>query len=750
MKSTPGVLLSNNNSRRLRTSAGLLFLIALAITASGNPRAERIARSVTIYRDTYGVPHVYGPTDASCVFGFVYAQAEDNFWQVEDSYLRALGRASEVYGEKTLNDDLLNRALNITKLSIAEYEQASPRIKELSQAHADALNYFLEQNPQVKPRLLTHFEPWYPFAFRRFSLYQLFIFGKSGLRVDEIKSAVREISGSAAPASSGNALRLADLSEIAINKGFEPEIGSNMWAVTPAKSASGHSLLFINPHQPFFGPGQWYEGHVHSDEGWDFSGASFFGSPFPTLGHNQYLGWSHTVNDPDITDTWVENFDDPNQPLAYRYGDGHKMAAEWTDSVKIKTANGIESKSYKFRKTHHGPIVSVRDGKPLSLRLSRLEDGGMLEEWYAMTKSRSVAEFKKAMSADVIPMFNAVCADRDGNIYYVYNAAIPRRSTKFDWSKPVDGSNPETEWQGYHRFDELPQLTNPKTGFVQNCNQTPFTTTTEGNPVKSDFPEYMTRESDNGRSRISRRILSTKDKFTFEEWARSGFDTTVIEAEVFIPQLAADIDKLKKSDAARAEKLAAPLAFLQSWDHVSTIESKPMTLFALWVERTNRLMAGKDRDEWVRIRALEEVMKELEGGFGTWQVAWGDINRLQRAQSGGEEPFSDAKESLPIAGAPGWVGIVYNFYTRPEKGQKRRYGVAGHSFVSVVEFGPKLQARSILVFGENSDPASPNYFDQSRLYANKQFKPAWFSLDEIKANSRAVYHPGEEKKRKAS
>ncbi len=718
--------------------------------ARGDGRAEKIARSVTIYRDSYGVPHVFGPTDASCVFGFVYAQAEDNFWQVEDSYIRALGRSSEVYGDRTLSDDLLNRALEITNLSIAEYEKAGARIRELAQAHADALNYFLERNPRVKPRLITHFEPWYSFAFRRYSLYQLFIFGKSGLRVDEIKTAVREAAPGSTPATTGNVLKLEDLSEIAANRGLEPEIGSNMWAVSPAKSASGHSLLLINPHQPFFGPGQWYEGHVHSGEGWDFSGASFFGSPFPTLGHSQYLGWSHTVNDPDITDTWIEKFDDPDNPLAYRYGAGQRTATEWAAAVKIKTAGGFETKTFKFRKTHHGPIVSVRGGKPLSLRLSRLEDGGMLEEWYAMTKSRSVDEFKKAMSAAIIPMFNAVCADRNGNIFYVYNAAIPRRSTKFDWTKPVDGSNPETEWQGYHKFEELPQLTNPKTGFVQNCNQTPFTTTTEGNPVKADFPEYMTRESDNARARISRRILSSTDKFSYEDWALAGFDTTVIEAEVYIPQLAADIEKLKKTDLSRAEKLAPALAALQSWDHVSSVESKPMTLFALWFERQSRLSAAGDKDEWLRVRVFEEVLQDLVRDFGSWQVAWGEVNRLQRAQSGGDEAFSDSKESLPIAGAPGWLGIVYNFYTRPEKGQKRRYGVAGHSFVSVVEFGPKVQARSILVFGENSDPGSPNYFDQSRLYAKKQFKPAWFTPDEIKANSRVVYHPGEESKRKAS
>jgi penicillin amidase len=727
--------------------AALLITIALSTAAAakastGEAKAEKIARSVTIYRDSYGVPHIYGPTDASCVFGYIYAQAEDNFWQIEDSYIRALGRASELYGERTLSDDMLNRALEIPRLARAEYDRTSGRTRELSDALADGLNYFLAHNPQVKPRLITHFEPWHSFAFSRFTIYQQFIYGKSGLKVDEIKTAVQALDSSGAAASTTVSMN------IPLNGVDQPEeepiVGSNMWTVTPSKSVSGHALLFINPHQPFFGAGQWYEGHVHSAEGWNLSGASFFGSPYPSIGHNEYLGWSHTVNDPDIVDLFIEKFDDSKNPLAYRYGDTHRTATEWTDTIAVKTAKGVEPRSFKFRKTHHGPIVSVREGKPLAVKLARLEEGGWIDEWYAMGKAKNMAEFKAAMSKCGIPMFNAMYADREGNIFYVYNGAVPRRSTKFDWSKPVDGSNPEAEWNGYHSFDELPQLTNPKTGFMQNCNQTPFTTTAEGNPAKESFPNYMTHESDNARARISRRVLSTHDKFSFDDWAHWGLDTTVLESETQIPQLAADWEKLKEKDAARAAKLADPIGVLKSWDNVSTIESKPMTLFTLWFERKARLEAQKVKDDFLKIRALEEVIADLTRDFGTWQVAWGEVNRLQRIQSGGElETFSDDRPSLPIAGAPGPIGIVNNFYARPEKGQKRRYGVAGTSFVSVVEFGPKVQARSLLVFGESADPKSPNNFDQAQLYSKKEFKPAWFTLPEIKANSKRVYHPGQ-------
>ena len=673
--------------------------------------AVRTAKSVTIYRDNYGVPHIYGPTDASCVFGFIYAQAEDNFWQIEDNYLRALGRASEVYGEKTLHDDLIVRALEIPRLSQAEYEHSSPRMKQLMEAQADGLNYYLARHPQVKPRLLTHFEPWHGVAFARYAIYYLFLYGETGLEPKAIQDVAAE----------------------------QPGQGSNMWALSPMKSATGYAMLFINPHQPFFGAGQWYEGHLHSQEGWDMSGASFFGAGSPGIGHNENLGWSHTVNEPDVADVWEERFDNPQDPLAYRYAGTYRRATQWTESIQVKTEHGMATRQFTLRKTHHGPIVATRNGKALAVKFAGLEEGGMMAEWYEMSKARNFAEFKKAVSRLAVPMFNIVYADRDGNIWYLYNGAVPRRSTRFDWSKPVDGSDPETEWHGYHPLDELPQVLNPSEGFVQNCNSTPFATVIYNNPDESKYPKYMVGEGDTARARISRRILWNKDKFSFDDLAKAGFDTTVIEAETEIPRLAALYEQLRKDDPARAAKTARAVTSLREWDHVSTTQSKPMTLFTLWYwTQLNDPRAKADP-----IGTLEGVMAALEHDFGTWEVPWGDINRVQRTFTSGEEPFSDSKPSFPVAGGPGPIGIVFNFYARPENGQKRHYGVVGHSFVSVVEFGRPVRARSVMVFGENSNPSSPHYVDQTRLYANQQFKPAWFTLDEIKAHAERTYHPGE-------
>ena len=709
-------------SRRIWSyvAGSLLLLIAPLGLWAADSRVDSWAKSVTIYRDVYGVPHVYGPTDASVVFGFVYAQAEDNFEQIEDSYIQALGRAAEVHGEEMLQEDLLNRRLEITRLSKEEFQKLDSDWKELLLAGTAALNYYLAKHPEVQPRLIRKFEPWFPLAFVRFAVYQMFIFRQSGVSALEQRQTAKELERDAAA------------------------FGSNTWAVTPAKSASGDALLFINPHQPFFGPGQWYEGHVHSDSGWNMSGATFPGGLFPSIGHNDHLGWSHTVNHPDVTDLYIEHFDDPSSPLGYRYGDGYRTAVAWTETVTIKTNKGLESRQFELKKTHHGPIVAHRNGKALSLRMSRLQEGGALQQWYRMTKARNLAEFRAIMADIRIPMFNAMYADRDGNIFYLYNAAVPKRDTRYDWSKPVDGSDPATEWQGYHPIEDLPQILNPPSGYLQNCNASPFLVTDPGGPKKEEYPSYMVTEGDNARSRVSRRILAGKSKFTFQQWADAGFDTTILEAETWVSKIVMEWKKVKGADPDRAERIGQAVSELRAWDYVSTLESTAMTLFANWFEKRRSNEAHSRDPHFPLVALLEKVAQELESRFGTWRVAWGEVNRLQRIQTTGRGAFRDDRESLPVAGAPGPLGVVFNFYTRSEKGQKRRYGVLGHSFVSVVEFGPKIQARSVLVFGQSAHSESPHFFDQAKLYARKRYKPAWFTLKEIQENLEVAYKPGEE------
>jgi penicillin amidase len=684
-------------------------------------KLERLAGEATIYRDVYGVPHVFGRTDAAAVFGFAYAQAEDNLWRIEENFIGALGRSSEIYGEQTVDNDRLNQALEIPRLAREEYGRLDAHTRALCDAYAAGLNYYVKRRPEAKLRLLAKFEPWHTLAFIRYNYYQNGFARDPAIDFPNIRTAEAE-------------------------RGLKENQGSNGWVVGPSKSATGNAMLFINPHLSFFGSGQVYEGHIHSDEGWNFTGYTRFGFPFPYVGHNENGGWVSTDNAADLTDVYAETFDDPKRPLAYRYGKGYRTAVERTAEIRVKTPAGMETRRFTMRRTHHGPIIGAREGKPLAIRMAKFEGDGWLREWYLMTRAKSLAELKRAMAPLNMLFGNVMYADRQGNTFYLYNGAVPRRDPRFDWKEPVDGSDPATEWRGYHTIDELPQLTNPQSGWMQNCNTTPFLLTDNGNPDPKKFPPYMVQEGDNLRGEISRRILSQDKKFTFEDWRRAAFDPTVLGAEKHLPTMLAAVKKFIDDPEAPKYKetsdLRAAFAELSKWNRRSAADSVAMTLFSLWRDRIGQADADNDQ---ARVSALADVLKKLENDFGTWRVAWGEINRLQRVDESRAESFRDDRAGVPIPGFSGRDGAVFTFYSTPVPGQKKRYGVAGGTYVSIVEFAPEVRGFSVHVFGASGDPASPHFMDQAPLYARGEFKPAWLKLADIKANLESAYRPGEEK-----
>ncbi|MEZ5346723.1 MAG: penicillin acylase family protein [Pyrinomonadaceae bacterium] len=679
---------------------------------------RNLARDVTIYRDTFGVPHVFGKTDEAAVFGFAYAQAEDGFWHIEDNFIRAIGRASEIYGEETLDSDRFNHTLGIADLARNEYERLDPQMRKICDAFAAGLNYYIEKNPDPGVRLLTEIEPWYTLAFIRYNYYQ------NGFARDP-------------------ALKSTGLETAQNERGLASNQGSNGWVIGPSKSSTGNAMLFINPHLPFFGSGQVYEGHIHSEEGWNFTGYTRYGFPLPYVGHNENGGWVSTDNSADLADVYIEKFDDPERPLAYRYGNEYRLAEEKFAEIKIKTNNGIEKQRFRIIRTHHGPVVASRNGKPLSLKMAKFEEDGWLREWYEMTRANSLEELKRAMSPLNMQFGNVMYADRQGDTYYLYNGAIPKRDPRFDWTKPLDGSDPATEWKGFHTIGELPQLTNPASGWMQNCNTTPFLLNDSDNPDPKNFPDYMVPEGDNLRGAVSRRILSSGGKFSFDKWKKAAFDNYVLSTEKYLPPLLGALERyLELPEGKNSAVLRNAYTELSLWNRRSTVRSAAMTLYSLWRDEIGDRPQRNRFSPEVQIAALKSVIDELEKDFGRWKVAWGEINRLQRIDERNGEKFSDARSSFAVPGVNGADGAVFTYYSRKRDGQKKRYGTFGGTYISVVEFSPKVKAMSVHVFGASSDPKSPHFLDQSPLYASGKFKPAWFTLEEIKQNLIRSYHPG--------
>jgi acyl-homoserine lactone acylase PvdQ len=456
------------------------------------------------------------------------------------------------------------------------------------------------------------------------------------------------------------------------------------------------------------------------------------------VGHNAHLGWVSTDNAADQADSYIETFDHPDNPQAYRYGAGYRTATVWQDTILVlQPDSSLLSQVLTLRKTHHGPLLGEYEGKPVAVRLAKLESDGWLGEWYAMTRARNLAEFKRAMAPLNMLFGNVMYADRDGHTWYLYNGAVPRRSERFDWTRPVDGSDPATEWQGYHTMDELPQMTDPATGWMQNSNSSPFLLTSTGNPDSTRFPEYMVVEGDNPRALISRRILEANQQWTWEEWTAAAFDTRIVMADSLLPRLIEDL--AAEGDSFRTPAIQQALDTLRAWNHRADTLSVATSLFVIWRDLLED-SPGPESPE-VRVERLAQAMKILEGRFGRWTVPWGEINRLQRTDEAVRQPFSDGRPSVAVPGVSGADGAVFTFYARDIAGQKARYGMAGASYVSVVEFGPAVRALTIHTFGASGDPRSPHYFDQAPLYAAGRFKPGWFTLAEVRANATRSYRP---------
>jgi acyl-homoserine-lactone acylase len=709
------------------------------------------APDAVIHRDAWGVPHVFSDTDRGAVYGMAWALAEDDWPLIEENYLHALGRYAELAGEAGVADDWMARALRIVPLSVREYERSSERMRELLDAFAAGMNAWLATRPASDRRVLDRIEPWYPLALIRYKYYQNEFLGYAGLRQAWANRLMRDgwpigRSDAAAPArGSGEAVLAGPARYLEAQlgpDGHRPH-GSNQWAVAPARTAEGHALLLINPHQRFVGVQRYAEIHLDSREGLRFSGLTVFGFLLPYMGHNGDLGWAYTDNYADHSDLYGLVFDDPADPLRYRYGDGYRSAGTWTDSIRVRTDAGLETRTFRFWTTHQGPVVGVADdGRPLAVRLARMDEGGWFDQWDAMIRARSLDEWRTAVGMLRVAYMNVMYADRDGNIGYIYGSAVPRRNPGVDPSGILDGTDPRTEWLGFHGLDELPQVFNPPSGWVLNANSEPFTATRDFPFTRADFPPYMVGpETDNWRARGSRRVLEAMDGVTFDEFAVRVWDSRLGAADSILPLIAAEWRRhAGAASAATRVRLDPVVRRLEAWDRAADTASVETTWFVLATEL--RASSAGGAAAWPWTDALAEALGLLEAEWGTTGVPWGSLNRHQRPLPGAPLTLDETRPSLAVGGAPGHLGSVFTYYAAPFGSAGPRIGIAGNSFVNVIEFGPTVRARSILNYGQSGDPASPHYFDQARLYAERRFKPAWFTREEVEANAVRSYEVG--------
>ena len=722
------------------------FLIAQSFTTKEISGWEKQAQQVTIIRDHWGIPHIYGKKDADAVFGLLYAQCEDDFKRVEMNYIEKLGRMAEIKGSTALYDDLLIRLVIDSAAAEADYQKAPRWLKKLLNAQADGINYYLYKHPEIKPALLHRFKPWYPLLWTDGSI--------GAINTDDITSAELQqfYTGSMEPMGVVPAVQPFEKEEILT--------GSNGFALAPSVTESGNAILYINPHVTFyFRP----EVHVVSEQGLNTYGAVTWGQFFVYQGFNEYCGWMHTSNYTDISDLYIEHITRRNGQLFYQYEGQERPVTVKKMQFKYLENGVMQQKTIDALFTHHGPIMAQRNGQWLSMKANNRSMTGLVQSWQR-TKARSFKDYKKTMDLLANTSNNTVYADKTGNIAYWHGNFMPIRDGKFDWTKPVDGRTAATEWKGLHPVRETVHSYNPPNGWLQNCNSTPFTVAGTNSPDKRNYPPYMAPDGENFRGLNAVRVLSKPQKYDLNKVIAAGYDTYMVSFELLIPALVQAYEQRMPLPDSITRLLEGPISLLKQWDYRSNTASVATTLAVEWgryimpivqkttafddfgmdqVQKTKYFITSVTSTPDSLLWPLVQTVRDLERRMGKWQVPWGEINRLQRISPNLEQPFSDAAPSFPVGYTSSLWGMLPSYSARYYPGTNKRYGYNGNSFVCAVEFGDKIKAKSLLAGGQSGNPKSKHFSDQLEMYAKGQFKDVLFYKEDIDRHTERTYHPGE-------
>ncbi|HLW75908.1 MAG TPA: penicillin acylase family protein [Bryobacteraceae bacterium] len=718
----------------------LVFLFAAAVVMFGqgseSARWAQHAKATTILRDDWGIAHVYGKTDADAVFGMIYAQAEDDFNRVETNYLNSMGRLAETEGESKIYQDLRMKLFIDPNELKKEFGESPAWLQKLMVAWADGLNFYLSKHSDAHPRVITHFEPWMALSFTE---------GSIGGDIERINLNQLEAFYGKKPvtAQTGNQ-----------DDEFAEPSGSNGAAIAPANTKDHHALLLINPHTSFFFRS---ELQMVSDEGLDAYGASTWGQFFVYQGFSDKIGWMHTSSGVDAVDEYLETISKKGDKYFYKFGNEEKPVTSGEITVPYKTATGMVEKKFTVYRTQHGPIVRELNGKWVAIRLMK-EHIKALEQSYLRTKATDYPSYLKTMELKANSSNNTIFADSKGDIAYFQGNYIPRRDTRFDWTKPVDGSDPATEYKGLLDVNETPHLLNPASGWLYNSNNAPWSAAGPSSPKKEDYPAYVEMGGESARGLHAIRVLSNKKDFTVDSFLAAAFDSYLPWFEKTIPALVKAWDGMPDSNPLRA-KTAEQIALLKNWDLRWGVHSVATSLAVFWGEDVRRHAGGGRRGGGggpiedriasggiapeVLVQSLASASDKLAADFGTWKTQWGDINRFQRLNDDIASNFTDSGASIPVGFTSSQWGSLASFGARAYPNTKKWYGTSGNSFVAVIEFGDKVRARAVTAGGESGSPSSKHFDDEAERYATGNLREVYYYRAQLQGHTERTYHPGE-------
>lgn len=692
---------------------------SIAFPASAAPYQAEIKR------DDWGIAHITGQTDADAVYGMIYAQAEDDFNRIEMNYLTSLGRRAEAEGEGLIWQDLRQRLwIDPVRLK-ADYAQSPPWLRTLMQAWAAGLNRYLADHPQVRPKVITKFEPWMALSFSE---------GSIGGDIESVSLSQLEAFYNHRP-----------VALTAEERGLvqrEP-LGSNGFVIAPSHSANGHALLLINPHTSFFFRS---EQQVTSQQGLNAYGAATWGQFFIYQGFNAHAGWMHTSSGVDNIDEFAETVTPAGSGFSYRYGVQQRAVSVKPITLVFRRADGsLGRRTFTTYATHHGPVVRADGEKWIAVALMN-RPVAALKQSFLRTKVSDIAGFRKVAALTANSSNNTLFADSKGEVALFMPQFMPRRDTRFDYTRPVDGSDPATDWHGLHPLNSLPQVVNPANGWAFNVNDGPWWAAGKDSPKQADYPRYLDSSGLKPRTPHAIRVLSANRHFTLDGLISAAYDPWLPGFAQMIPGLVAA--QAAAPDPARA----AAVDLLGKWDCRWSAASVETTLAVFWGDALWSMGAETAAarhvkvEDWIasqatgaqKLAALDAAIARLTADFGSWQVPWGEVNRFQRNDGAIRQTFDDARPSTPVPFASANWGSLASFGAQRYPGTKRYYGTYGNSFVAAVEFGPRVKARAVTAGGESGDPASPHFKDQADRYAAGNLRPVYFYPDELAGHVMAV------------
>jgi acyl-homoserine-lactone acylase len=733
--------------RTIRSPVPALFLLVAATTctlpcdartttASDIARWQREAQSVTIYRDDWGIAHVYGKTDGDAVFGMEYAQAEDDFNRVESNYIDALGWRSEAEGASAIYRDLRSQLFADPKTLQTKYAQSPPWLKKLMNGFADGLNYYLYRHPEVKPRVIDHFEPWMALAFTEGSIGGDI---EQGVSVPQLAAFY---GGQQVPSEQTASATL---------PAPEPQ-GSNGIAISPSIALDHHALLWINPHTSFYFRS---ELQMVSGQGLDAYGAVTWGQFFVYQGFNATAGWMHTSSGVQNISWFLETITRKSGRYYYRYGDRELPVRTRHIVVRYKTPTGMAERAFTAYYTQHGPVIARIGDKWESVNLMQRPIVALIQD-FTRTKAADYVHFRKTMRLHTNSSNNTIFADAEGNIAYWHSDWIPRRSDAFDWGRPVDGSNPATALHGPLTLAETPHLLNPPNGWLYNSNNWPWSAAGPNSPRRQDFPKYVERaREESPRGHHALRVLSGGKNWTMASLTAAAFDSYLPAFATMIPVLVKAYDATPGSDPLKA-RLSGQITLLRAWNDRWGVNSIPTSLAVFWGTdifaqvQSRATSLGISPEDYVVERAtphellasLAAASEKLTADFGSWETPWGQINRFQRINDDIQPSFDDSKPSIPVPFTSSLWGSLASFGAHAYPNTRKWYGDVGNSFIAVVEFGPKVRAWAITAGGESGNPASPHFDDEATQYAMGQLRPVYYYKSQLNGHVERQYHPG--------